>query len=85
MTTCEELYELFLSSKEGQYVWQCAYEIYPQYNTMGDDTYDAADYIVEHFETWLYNNEDLVQPRTVAAWIESNRDEFFESVFAGLT
>ena len=66
----EKLYDAFVNSDIGQKTWDKARELYPAYNDGGEDTIEAAGFILE---------------RLMEVPIHCEMDLIYEMIFEGLT
>ncbi len=74
----QSLYDEYFASAAGRDAMRQSRELFPDYNTVGEDTDAAADYIVKDMEL------NLGDRFTEAEWA-AVEERLYEKVYAGLT
>lgn len=77
ISQAENLYDAFNESTIGENAWEYVYDTFPNYNSGGDDTDLAVDYLLKKFEEFLEQYSENV--------FSMHADELSEILYAGLT
>lgn len=71
LNTPEKFYEAFISSPEGQAIFQSAHQIFPHFNEEENDSLNAQQYILQGTSNWVIQHLSDDEMITALIWLDS--------------